>query len=98
MKKRVLSGTRATGRLHLGNYLGAVKGYIALQEDPDYETFYVVVDLHSINVEYDPKGFQKSVRDIILDYLACGLDPEKSTIFIQSHVPEHIELFYLCAI
>jgi len=95
MKKRVLSGTRATGRLHLGNYLGAVKGYIALQEDPDYGTFYVVVDLHSINTKYDPKNFQKSVREIILDYLACGIDPEKSTIFIQSHVSEHVELFYL---
>jgi tryptophanyl-tRNA synthetase len=94
-KKRVLSGTRATGRLHLGNYLGAVKGYVALQENPEYETFYVVVDLHSINVLYNPKTFQKSVREVVLDYLSAGLDPEKSTIFVQSHIPEHVELFYL---
>jgi tryptophanyl-tRNA synthetase len=94
-KKRVLSGTRATGRLHLGNYLGAVKGYIALQDDPDYETFYMVADLHSINTPYDPKTFQNSVREVVLDYLSAGLDPERSTIFIQSHIPEHIELFYL---
>ncbi|MFC1710377.1 tryptophan--tRNA ligase, partial [Patescibacteria group bacterium] len=88
MKKRVLSGTRATGRLHLGNYLGAVKGYIALQEDLNYETFYMVADLHSVNVEYDTKSFQESVRDVVIDYLAAGLDPKKSVIFIQSHVPE----------
>lgn len=95
MKKRVLSGTRATGKLHLGNYLGAVKGYIALADNPDYETFYMVADLHSINTPYEPKDFQKNVRGVVLDYLAAGLDPEKSTIFIQSHIPEHTELFYL---
>jgi tryptophanyl-tRNA synthetase len=95
MKKRVLSGARATGKLHLGNYLGAVKGYIALSEDPEYETFYMVADLHSINTPYEPKSFQKSVRSVVLDYLAAGLDPKKCTIFVQSHVPEHIELFYL---
>ncbi|MBI2590878.1 MAG: tryptophan--tRNA ligase [Candidatus Blackburnbacteria bacterium] len=95
MAKRVLSGIRANGRLHLGNYLGAVKGMLALQDDPSYETFYMVADLHSINVPYDPKKFQAAVRDVILDYLAAGLDPEKSTIFIQSQVPEHVELSYL---
>lgn len=95
MKKRVLSGTRATGKLHLGNYLGAVKGYIALANNPDYETFYMVADLHSINTPYEPKDFQKNVRSVVLDYLAVGLDPEECTIFIQSHIPEHIELFYL---
>lgn len=94
-KKRVLSGTRATGRLHLGNYLGAVKGYIELQNDSNYETFYMVADLHSINTPYAPKQFQESVRGVVLDYLSAGLDPEKSTIFIQSHIPEHLELFYL---
>ncbi len=95
VKKRVLSGTRATGRLHLGNYLGAVKGYIELQKNPNYETFYMVADLHSINIDYNPKDFQKGVRNVVLDYLSAGLDPEKSTIFIQSHIPEHLELFYL---
>ncbi|KKQ53085.1 MAG: Tryptophanyl-tRNA synthetase [Candidatus Woesebacteria bacterium GW2011_GWA1_39_21b] len=95
MKKRVLSGIRATGRLHLGNYLGAVKGMLALQNDPSYETLYMVADLHSINTQYDTKSFQESVRGVLLDYLSAGLDPEKSIIFVQSHVPEHVELSYL---
>lgn len=94
-KKRTLSGIRATGRLHLGNYLGAVKGMIALQDMPEYETFYMVADMHAINQEYDPKEFPKKVREVVLDYLAAGIDPEKSVIFIQSQVPEHVELSYL---
>ncbi|MGB6839146.1 MAG: tryptophan--tRNA ligase [Microgenomates group bacterium] len=95
VKKRVLSGIRASGRLHLGNYLGAVKGMLALQKDPGYETFYMVADLHSITTPYNPKNHQKAVREVVLDYLAAGIDPEKSTLFIQSHVPEHVELAYL---
>ncbi len=94
-KKRVLSGIRATGRLHLGNYLGAVKGMLALQEDPNYETFYMVADLHTISVPYDKGTLKEKVRDVVLDYLAAGLDPEKSVIFVQSQVPEHVELSYL---
>ena len=94
-QKRVLSGIRANGRLHLGNYLGAVKGMLELQDDSRYDTFYMVADLHSINIPYDPKVFQGAVRDVVLDYLAAGLDPEKSTIFIQSQVYEHVELSYL---
>lgn len=92
---RVLSGIRATGRLHLGNYLGAVKGFLELQDNPDYDTFYMVVDLHTVTTPYDEKILKESVRNIIIDYLACGLDPTKSTLFIQSMVPEHIELGYL---
>ncbi len=94
-KKRVLSGIRATGRLHLGNYLGAVKGMLALQNDPDYETYYMVADLHSINTPYEPKELAKQTREVILDYLAAGIDPQKSTIFIQSQISEHVELSYL---
>ncbi len=94
-KKRVLSGIRATGRLHLGNYLGAVKGMLALQDNPDYETFYMVADLHTITTPYDKKELKNKVRDVVLDYLAADLDPEKSTIFVQSQVPEHVELSYL---
>lgn len=94
-KKRVLSGIRATGRLHLGNYLGAVKGMLALQENDEFETFYMVVDLHTITTPYEPKKLINSTREVVLDYLAAGLDPEKSAIFIQSDVPEHIELAYL---
>jgi len=94
-KKRVLSGIRATGRLHLGNYLGAVKGMLALQENPEYETFYMVADLHTLTTPYEPKNLRQDIREVILDYLAAGLDPEKSTIFVQSRVPEHVELAYL---
>lgn len=93
--KRVLSGIRATGRLHLGNYLGAVKGMLELQTDPNYETFYMVADLHAITTPYDPKNLAGNAREVILDYLSAGLDSEKSTIFIQSQIQQHIELAYL---
>ncbi|MBI4080279.1 MAG: tryptophan--tRNA ligase [Candidatus Levybacteria bacterium] len=93
MKKRVYSGIRATGRLHLGNYLGAVKGMLAVQEQ--YDCVFAVVDLHTITVPYDPKTLSQSVREIILDYLAAGLDPEKCLLEIQSRVPQHTELAYL---
>lgn len=94
-KKRVLSGIRATGRLHLGNYLGAVKGMLALQGDTLHETFYMVADLHTVTTPYDLNKLKENVREVILDYLAAGLDPDKSTIFVQSQVPEHVELSYL---
>ncbi len=95
MKKRVLSGIRATGRLHLGNYLGAVKGMLELSNNPEYETLYMVADLHTLTTPYNPKQLKENTRNIVLDYLSAGLDPEKSTIFIQSQVSEHTELFYL---
>jgi len=94
-KKRVFSGTRATGRLHLGNYLGAVKGYIALSEDKEYECIYMVVDLHTVTTPYDHKSLSEDTRQIIVDYLACGLDPEKAIITAQSLVPEHTYLAFL---
>ncbi len=95
MKNRVLSGIRATGRLHLGNYLGAVKGMLALQDNADYETFYMVADVHTITTPYNVEELRKNRREVILDYLAAGLDPEKSVIFQQSEVNEHIELAFL---
>lgn len=94
MKKRVLSGIRATGRLHLGNYLGAVKGMVELANSEDYETFFMVADLHTLTTPYDKGVLAGSTRDIIIDYLAAGLDPDKSTLFVQSMVPEHLELSY----
>ena len=97
--KRVLSGIRATGRLHLGNYLGAVKGMLELQNPPAggpaYETFYMVADLHTLTTPYNPKTLKDDTREVVLDYLAAGLDPKKSVIFVQSSVPEHVELAYL---
>lgn len=95
--KRVLSGIRATGRLHLGNYLGAVKGMLKLQNDSNHETFYMVADLHTLTTPFDPKTLQNDIKEVVLDYLAAGLDPQKSTIFIQSQVREHVELANLFA-
>ncbi|MEK7517479.1 MAG: tryptophan--tRNA ligase [Patescibacteria group bacterium] len=93
VKKRVYSGIRATGRLHLGNYFGAVKGMLALQDK--YDCIFSVVDLHTITVPYQPDTLQVSVREIIIDYLAAGLDPKKCHLEIQSKVPQHTELAYL---
>ena len=94
-KKRVFSGSRPTGRLHLGNYLGAVKGYLALQEKSDLDCIYCVVDLHGITTPYEPKKMQSQIREVVLDYLSCGLDPKRCHLLIQSQVPEHVELAYL---
>ena len=93
IKKKVYSGIRATGRLHLGNYMGAVKGMLALQYE--YDCVFSVVDMHAITTPYDPQTLKQSVRDVVIDYLAAGLDPEKCLIEVQSRVPEHTELAYL---
>jgi tryptophanyl-tRNA synthetase len=92
-KKKVYSGIRATGRLHLGNYFGAVKGMLQLQDE--YDCVFSVVDLHAITTPYEPAKLKQNVKDVILDYLAAGLDPQKCLIEIQSKVPEHTELAYL---
>jgi len=98
-KKRVLSGIRATGRLHLGNYLGAVKGMLSLQDNPDYETLYMIADLHTMTTPYDPEELRVNRREVVMDYLAAGLDPKRSIIFAQSDVPEHTELaFYFATV
>jgi len=93
--KRVFSGTRATGRLHLGNYFGAIKGYLKLQEDPEYETIYMVMDLHAITTPFDKTKLAENTREVVLDFLACGLNPEKSIITAQSIVSEHAYLMHL---
>jgi tryptophanyl-tRNA synthetase len=95
MKKRVLSGIRATGRLHLGNYLGAVLGMVELQESGAYEAYYMVADLHTLTTPFEPGELQKQIREVVLDYLAAGIDPSKSTLFIQSQVPAHLDLAFL---
>ncbi len=92
--KRVFSGIRATGRLHLGNYLGAVKGFLELEKTGQYETIYCVVDVHSITTPYKPEALRKNKREIIIDYLAAGLDPQKSLIIYQSDIPQHTELAF----
>ena len=92
-KKRVLSGVQPTGNLHIGNYLGAIRNWVETQAD--YENFFCVVDLHAITVPHDPKTLAGNTRDIAALYIACGIDPEISTIFVQSHVSAHAELTWL---
>ncbi|MFL7812728.1 MAG: tryptophan--tRNA ligase [Anaerolineales bacterium] len=89
-KGRVFSGARPTGRQHLGNYLGAIKNYVELQED--YRTVYCVVDVHALTTVHTTKDLAFNTREMTLDWLAAGMDPEKSIIFVQSQVPEVMEL------
>lgn len=91
MNKRIFSGIQPTGVLHLGNYLGALKHFIEYQEEANTECFYCVVDLHALTVPRDPKELQEKTLDLIALYLAVGLDPQKATLFVQSHVPAHSE-------
>jgi len=94
-KKRIFSGIRATGRLHIGNYLGAVKGMLKLQKDPKYEMLFSVVDVHAMTTPYDKKTLKQKTREVVLDYLAAGLDPEKSILLVQSKVADlHSELMF----
>jgi tryptophanyl-tRNA synthetase len=89
-KGRVFSGARPTGRQHIGNYLGAIQNYVALQED--YECVYCVVDLHALTTLQDTDKLRTNTEEMVLDWLAAGMDPEKAIIFVQSHVPEVTEL------
>ena len=93
-RERVLSGMRPTGRLHLGNYLGALDNWVRLQAD--YECFYFVADWHALTTEVPEKGeIQQNMIEMTADWLGAGLDPERSTLFVQSLVPEHAELHLL---
>jgi tryptophanyl-tRNA synthetase len=95
-KKRVLSGMRPTGRLHIGHYFGALENWVKLQNDPQYECFFFVADWHALTSDYaDTSQVAQNSIEIATDYLASGLDPANSTIFLQSLVPEHAELFLL---
>lgn len=93
MRKRIFSGAQPTGQLHIGNYLGALKNWVALQDE--YESFYCIVNLHAITLPQDPKMLRQKTLDLARIYLAAGVDPERSTIFIQSDVPEHAELTWI---
>jgi tryptophanyl-tRNA synthetase len=93
MKKRIFSGAQPTGTLHIGNYLGALKNWVALQDE--YEAFYCIVNLHAITLPQDPQSLRQKTLDLARIYLAAGVDPEKSTIFIQSDVSEHAELTWI---
>jgi len=95
-KRRILSGIRPTGKLHLGNYLGALKNWVDLQNDGGYECFYFIADWHALTSDYNrTEEIRQNRIDIVIDWLAAGLDPKDSTLFIQSSVMEHAELFVL---
>ena len=96
MRKRVFSGARPTGRLHVGTYLGALQNWVALQEE--FDCIYCAVDVHALTTmagNRDVHEIQSNIWEMILDWLAAGLDPERSTLFVQSSVPEHAELHLL---
>ncbi len=90
---RIFSGIRPTGNIHLGNYLGAIKQWIELQEKN--ECVFCIVDLHAITTPFDPKKLQKNILETTAIYLSAGINPEKSVIFVQSHIKEHAELAWL---
>ena len=91
--ERMLSGIKPTGQLHLGNYIGALKNFVKLQDE--YEMFVFIANLHCITLPQDPKILKKNLKDCILLYLACGLDPHKATIFLQTDVPAHAQLGFI---
>ncbi len=92
-RKRIVSGMRPTGNLHLGNYEGALKNWVRLQDSGEYECFYFIADLHALTSDYaDTGAIKQNTIDMVSDWLAAGLDPERSTIFVQSMIPEHSEL------
>ncbi|MBR2069948.1 MAG: tryptophan--tRNA ligase [Clostridia bacterium] len=92
-KKRLFSGIQPTGNITLGNYIGALKNFPEFQDE--YQCIYSVVDLHAITVKQDPAVLRKNAYELLSIYLACGLDPEKTVLFVQSHVPEHAELAWV---
>lgn len=93
-KKRVVSGTQPTGEIHIGNYLGALRNFANLQEE-NHECFFFIADYHSMTVKYNPKEKAEQTMNLVLDYLASGIDPEKSTIYLQSDVPICTELAWI---
>ncbi len=92
-KKTVFSGVQPTGKITLGNYLGAIRNWKPLQDE--YDCIYCIVDLHSITVTRNPAELRKNAMELLALYIACGIDPQKSTVFIQSHVPAHAELTWV---
>ena len=90
---RILSGVQPSGDLHLGNYLGAIKNFVNLQND--YECFFCVVDLHAITVWQDPKELAQKTREVTASFIASGIDPKKNTLFVQSQVPQHSQLAWI---
>ncbi|MBI5732467.1 tryptophan--tRNA ligase [Candidatus Jorgensenbacteria bacterium] len=95
MKPVLVSGIQPTGRLHLGNYLGALKHFVELQKSGKYECYFFIADLHSLTETFSPEEKTDQINNLAVDYLAAGLDPEKSTLFIQSLSPAHTEMAWV---
>lgn len=94
-KPRIISGIQPTGKLHLGNYLGSLKHFVELQDSGKYECYFFIADLHSLTENYDPKQKQADVLEVIASFLSLGLDPKKSTLFLQSAIPAHTQLAWI---
>jgi len=95
MSKKIFSGVQPTGNLHLGNYLGAIKNFVKLNNDDENDCVFCVVDLHAITIKQDPKELRNNIRETVATFIACGINPEKSIIFNQSTVPAHSEATWL---
>jgi len=95
MKPILISGIQPTGRLHLGNYLGALKNFVELQNSGKYDCYFFIADYHSLTIDFEPKEKTEETLAVANAYLAAGLDPKKSTIFTQSHVPQSTELAWI---
>lgn len=91
--KRLFSGIQPSGELHIGNYLGAIRNWVRML--PDYDSIFCIVDYHAITIEYEVDSMRERVLNAAAECIACGLDPEKCTLFVQSHVPEHTELAWI---
>jgi tryptophanyl-tRNA synthetase len=95
-RPRVLSGMRPTGKLHLGNYMGALANWVKLQNDEQYDCYFFIADWHALTTDYaNTSQITSNIKEVLLDYLAAGLDPAKSVLFLQSRVPQHAELALL---
>ncbi|MCB9975955.1 MAG: tryptophan--tRNA ligase [Rhodospirillales bacterium] len=97
MTKRILSGMQPTSQLHLGNYLGALKNWVKLQEEPGAHCLYMIADLHAVTVPYERESLANATREIAAAFIAAGIDPDKSHIFVQSAVPGHSQLMWMLA-
>ena len=95
MKPVLISGVQPSGRLHIGNYVGALKNFVDLQNSGKYECFYFIADLHSLTENFDPKQKPAQIFELAVEFLSAGIDPEKSILFVQSHIPEHVGLTWI---
>jgi len=95
MKETIVSGIRATGKLHIGNYLGALKQFVELQNSGEHNCFFFIADLHALTTPFEPKELSQNTLEVAADYLAAGISPDKSTFFLQNQVLEHAELGWI---